>query len=272
MATSASSLYKRAREAAPAAATTAAKTMSPDALRKSLTIRGVLAALGFGAGTLGLGMVARGAKEYGDILSGWDQPPTEQPQGTTGLMGVSRKERKRPPLGYTPTPVSVALPALRKRAAINPVSWWEYPALTGAGAVGLTGGWKLVDRAIQKRRKRLEAQQLQDARDEYSAALRDQYRGLLQKQGVLDEVFEKVGGQLTQALIGTGAIALGMGGIAGGISGWRLADARSYKARLARALELRKRMLAQQPPPLYATPETMAASPLAVDDEEDDEE
>ena len=269
------------------------KQANPDALRRELLMRKLLAALGVGAGGLGLGMAARGLMEFGDIAKGWDQPPEQQPQGTAGQMGLSRKERKRPPLGYAPTPLTIALPALQKQAealpmraaaavaaqlgeakqaSLEPVSWWEYPVGVTAGVGGLVGGWKLVDKAIQKRRKRLEMQQLQEAKDEYSAALRDQYRGLLQKRGALDEVFEKMGNRWTQALIGAGALGLGAVGLAGGVGGWRLADARSYKKRLARALEMRKRMLAQQPPPLYATPESMVASQLPEDGDETDEE
>jgi hypothetical protein len=269
------------------------KQANPDALRRELLMRKLLAALGVGAGGLGLGMAARGLMEFGDIAKGWDQPPEQQPQGTAGQMGLSRKERKRPPLGYTPTPLTISLPELRKQAealplraaaavaaqlgeakqaSLEPVSWWEYPVGVTAGVGGLVGGWKWVDKAIQKRRKRLEMQQLQDAKDEYSAALRDQYRGLLQKRSELDEVFEKIGNRWTEALLGAGALGMGMVGLAGGYGGWRLADARSYKKRLARALEMRKRMLAQQPPPLYATPESMVASQLPEDGDETDEE
>lgn len=230
-------------------------------LRKALQ-----AVLGFGLGGLGLGASARGVMGLRDLFVA---PPAGPPSTalSPSLLPIpvpqyAGEDEEASPLRKAAATISkAAIGGLRPD-----FNWWQMPVSAALGAGGIAGGWKLMDTILDSRRRVEVEQELTDAKEDYDAALQEQYVRALTKRGVLDEVFEKFAawggdwGQLLQVLLGTYATGVGAATVAGGFSGYNWARARAGRRRtspqspLLQAMQKRRRALALQPGPFYAYP------------------
>jgi hypothetical protein len=176
--------------------------------------------------------------------------------------------------------VAALLNKTAQRAGIN---WWQVPAHAALGAGGVAGGWALMDKLLDSRRKAELDQELSDAQSEYEEALRQQYETALTKRGVLDEVFEKLamlckaGGNspsewlrgLLEAVGGAYVTGLGVTGGAGALGGYHWAKSQSRRRKLEEAMRLRRAQMANRPEPLYAYPVGLSRLPETAQKEEE---
>jgi len=72
--------------------------------------------------------------------------------------------------------------------------WWYMPAMLGAGALGGVGGWKLIDKILDNRRRKEIDDEVDASRGEFQNALVSQYKqGSDSELGVaLDELYLKM--------------------------------------------------------------------------------
>lgn len=194
-----------------------------DAIKKVLSI---------GLTGLGVGAAARGAIGLKDLM----QPPMQQPfvspgPSTLELPVAASEEDEDPDLAM-----------LAKQAADSPIldrvattlnkyipSWgdkyvsnMEYaplmmPAMLGAGAAGVAGGWGLAGSLQQNQQKTRQEEALAAAQAEYEQALAEQSAAGMKSAsadlyGELDELFdlvmEKQANGFGQGLVDTGGMSL----------------------------------------------------------------
>lgn len=232
-----------------------------------------LAALG-----LGTGVSIRGLLGLRDMLSRSLAKRRKNPSPAVVEIGVPRYEGEKAaagealfnyPPGFLESKEPNAGDWLLGRTHENKWSKpWFATAALGAPALGIYGGYKLVDMLLEKARKREKEQELEGAKEEYRNALMSQYTPDKVKHGAsdelakdLDELVSLVKSAELGDAINNGAgfaagayapLALLLGGSAAlGTYNW--AKKRSPEAQLAKAMKQRERLRwASKPPEIYA--------------------
>jgi hypothetical protein len=173
--------------------------------------------------------------------------------------------------GMVPQGALDAIPSISNSG--HPLASWQgLPAALGAGAVGIGGGWALLDTILKKRRKAELGEEVEDARGDYRQALGDEYNAAMKAkqasdESPLDRAFEawertkEAEGSIAPQPIVDGANALGGAYLAtllgvGGASAYgtyKWTRNRSDQAMLRKAIQARARAR-QAPQPLYAVP------------------
>lgn len=208
--------------------------------------------------------------------------------GARGLVGLRNLILNPPAVdeqSSVPSEVPIVVPRSpeEKRAfpemptrADGGVNFWEYPVGIGGGALGVYGGWKLVDWLMNQRNKARRQSELQHAEQEYESALKDQYSAMMMGKSAeasLDDVFDEYtqmrSGREKQAIdfntIGRGVRDLGHGSLGAyltalaaltGLSGvgmYNWTKSRSNAKAVERAIKMRRQQR-QQPQPIMAYP------------------
>jgi hypothetical protein len=240
--------------------------------------RALQSVLGVGLGGLGVGAGARGIVGLRNLFTGGrDMVQRSAPVPTLLPVPVPQRPDEEK------APLSRAAATITKEAVRAGLNWWQIPASATLGAGGVAGGWELMDRILDSRRRAELDQELSDAQTEYEEALQARYEQALQKRGALDDVFEKLAGEedtlsrlwryLTDNDPAQGAMGLYATGLAattgaGALGGYHWARSRGRRAQLEEALRRRKRMSAGQPEPLYAYPTSLPRTSKAQEEEE----
>lgn len=152
-------------------------------------------------------------------------------------------------------------------------SWWGMPAALGVGAAGIGGGWTLMDKLLDARRKGEMSGEVDDARDDFRNALGEEYQAAMMAKNSAEgegqgedplaaaysmykEAAGSAGQQMTDwsnTIAGTYlATALALGGGAG-YGTYKWTKNRSNQNLLRKAIEARARAR-QMPQPVYAVP------------------
>lgn len=194
-----------------------------DAIKKVLSI---------GLTGLGVGAAARGAVGLKNLM----QPPMQQPFVSPGPSTLEL------PVAATEEDEDPDLAMLAKQAADSPIldrvattlnkyvpSWgdkyvsnmsyapWMMPAMLGAGALGVAGGWGMTGGLLQDQQKAKRDEALAAAQAEYERALAEQSAAGVKSAAAelyseLDELFdlamEKQAINLGQAAVDTGGMSL----------------------------------------------------------------
>ena len=136
------------------------------------------------------------------------------------------------------------------------IPYYKPLAVLGAGA-GLYGGYKGLDMVLDRLRKRDRKQEVDQARQEFQAALTDTYG---RKESALDRAFDKAAeaiekrafGDVTGALTGDYLTYAALASLLAGTAGYSMAHNRSKQVMLEKALRARERARNQaQPAPLF---------------------
>lgn len=169
-------------------------------------------------------------------------------------------------------------------------AWWAIPSIVGGGAVGLYGGWSLIDALLKRRRKAEMQGALDDAKRNYREALMRHYQGDMLAKGasapdtdtddwldVAFEGFEKQGEGFTDfvrhyvpggqvavdagnAALGSYLTALGVLTLGAGKGMYDWTKSRSRAKVLQQALAKRKAERARRLPPVLAVTEDVEPS------------
>jgi len=157
-----------------------------DAASQLLQILGITAGLGVGARSLmGIRDSMQGSPSgtaYGSMVPEPIKlypPPRRQPQ-----------EDELEKVGYTVTPDPktlgndvtgwIAKHLIPNTSTLQPLGdTWGATAAMGVGGAGLLGGWKLTDWLLKQEKARAGENEVDQAEDEYRAALGDQYRAAM---------------------------------------------------------------------------------------------
>jgi len=150
--------------------------------------------------------------------------------------------------------------------------WWYMPAMLGAGAAGAAGGWKLIDKILDKRRRQEIDDEVDESREGFRSALTSQYKqGSASELGTaLDELYAKMQKQASWFSPDTKGKALGAYAtyaIPSALLGYMVVKGLADKGSTAKILEKaqRRRALKQQ----KARPAELYAVPTPIEDEEE---
>lgn len=246
------------------------------ALRNAKAIQSVL---GLGLAGLGVGAGARGMLGIRRLL--WPEqhslaPSSPVPSSLPIMLPRIEEEEEREgeePLRKAAAALKAAdpqwwqVPSTMCKAALQA---WQIPASAVLAGSGLAGGWTLMDKILDARRKSEQNRELEDAQQEYEDIIRRQYELSMKSadaQG-LDAVFDsreqltKCGGDWWEGIKGAYILALLASAGGGAYGGWQMARAGGNKQRMAQALQERKRHMSQQPQPIYAFPQEKSFPPL----------
>jgi hypothetical protein len=247
------------------------QTMSEQA--KSEAMRRVMTALGV---TAGAGIAARGAmglgKQFSRAVRGPSRTmPTQQMLQVPVEYEMDPEEQKLANDGAADAGGSV-LDSIGKSFGSfihgdNASRWygvpWAMPAVAGAGAGGLYGGWKLTDYVMDRRRKQEMKAKLDRARKEYREALlgKSASDGQETEATLLHDELVALHKEANDAYDAMGALAGMYGTAAGGVGLLGMLAAYNWaKKRQRRELvdKAQKRRFAdrqmRQPLPLQAVP------------------
>lgn len=146
--------------------------------------------------------------------------------------------------------------------------YWQIPASVGLGAAGLAGGWGMIDSLMNKFRERQSIRDVEDARSEYEAALKDQYASAMMAKGAAAEPYEglneaaelfvemdKESGarDALNAALGTYLTAMGGTGLGMGYLAYKWGKRNSGQEMVDAALR-RRAQQRQAPQPIYVYP------------------
>jgi len=155
---------------------------------------------------------------------------------------------------------------------------WTIPALTLGLPAAFYGGWKGIDKLLDRQRKAMSEDELEAAKQEYRDALLATYKEASDERSteeLLDGCFQKAAEKsLMDSFSRAGNIGKGLAltyGIGAPLAAYALVNSKmkatSRKALLEKAIAERARRRAQQQPSeLYALPE-----PVAISEDEDEE-
>ena len=155
--------------------------------------------------------------------------------------------------------------------------WWYMPAMLGAGAAGAYGGWKIIDKILDQRRRKEIEDEVEESRQGFQSALTSQYKeGSDSELGAaLDELYSKMQKQAdlnpsTWFSPDTKGKALGMYAsyaIPSALLGYMVVKGLADKGSTAKILEKaqRRRALKQQ----KARPAELYAVPTPIEEEEE---
>jgi hypothetical protein len=216
-------------------------------------------------------------------------------RGLTGLVQLINRNMSKPRRSYPPAiPVDLPLQKQDEEAPDQPKFAasadflrgdyaqsvggvpWAIPAAVGAGAAGMYGGWNAMDYLLDKRRKGDLEAELEQAKQEYEAALMSNAGGKQAADGTLaadlDKLYDAVVEKQSQTSgekkatsaadwagfgLGNYGIYAGATGLTGAMLAYSYAKKRQRRAVIERALkERRKRRFSSQPAAMYVRPTT----------------
>lgn len=150
--------------------------------------------------------------------------------------------------------------------------WWYMPAMLGAGAAGAYGGWKVIDKILDHRRRKEIEDEVEESRQDFQTALTSQYKkGSDSELGTaLDELYSKMQKRADWFSPDTKGKALGMYAsyaIPSALLGYMVVKGLADKGSTSKILEKaqRRRALKQQ----KARPAELYAVPTPIEEEEE---